>query len=217
MVGSGAVLSVWLIEEINMERGYWIKSKPVYTSLKWHEKATSHLVLATGIGGMTVLKLFQQMHPTQPVKVLYGKYGQMEADYSDTLKMVVPEGLHIHKFDDALLTQFQLELRDAQMGLRIYVAGSEGFIWDVVAAAKPFGIQEMEIMKEQADTLARSVYCVHCKTISKYVTTNITACCGCERMLFVRDHFSRNLGAYMGLMVDAESPGELPAIEEIYP
>jgi hypothetical protein len=36
-------------------------------------------------------------------------------------------------------------------------------------------------------------------------------------MLFVRDHFSRRLGAYMGLMVDAESPGELPEIEEIYP
>lgn len=200
-----------------MERGYWIKSKPVYKSLTWHAHATSHLVLATGIAGMAVLKLFQQMHPVQPVTVLYGKYGQFEADYSDTLKMVVTEGLHIYKFEEDLLAQLQVLLRDSHMGLRVYVAGSEGFIWDVVAAAKPFGIQEMDIMKEQADTLSRSVYCVHCKAISKYVTTNITSCSGCERMLFVRDHFSRHLGAYMGLMVDAETPGEWPAIEEIYP
>ncbi|WP_018987049.1 dimethylamine monooxygenase subunit DmmA family protein [Methylophilus methylotrophus] len=200
-----------------MERGYWIKSKPIYTSLTWHEKATSHLVLATGIGGMAVLKLFQQMHPTQPVTVLYGKYGQIELDYSDTLKSIIQDDLHLYKFEEDLLKKLQVLLRDATMGLRIYVAGSEGFIWDVVAAAKPFGIQESEIMKEQVDTLARTVYCVHCKTITKYVTTNITCCNGCERMLFVRDHFSRNLGAYMGLMVDAESPGELPAIEEIYP
>ncbi len=46
-----------------MERGYWIKSKPIYTSLVWHEKATSHLVLASGICGITALKLFQQMYP----------------------------------------------------------------------------------------------------------------------------------------------------------
>jgi len=104
-----------------------------------------------------------------------------------------------------------------RMGLRIYVAGSEGFIWEVAKAVKPFGVDDAHIMKEQTDTLARNVYCVHCKAITKSVTTNIVACCGCERMLFVRDHFSRNLGAYMGLMVDAESPGELPAIEEIYP
>lgn len=200
-----------------MERGYWIKSKPIYTSLRWHEAATAHLVLATGVGGLSVLKLFQQMHPVQPVTVLYGKYGQMDADYSDTLKKVVPENLSIYKFEEDLLAQLQVLLNSARMGLRLYVAGSEGFIWDVVRTAKPFGIQEAEVMKEQTDTLSRSVYCVHCKTTTKFVTTNITSCSGCERMLFVRDHFSRNLGAYMGLMVDAEAPGQLPEIEEIYP
>ena len=41
-----------------MERGYWIRSKPVYNSLAWHEKATAHLVIAQGHGGMAVLKLF---------------------------------------------------------------------------------------------------------------------------------------------------------------
>jgi hypothetical protein len=32
----------------------------------------------------------------------------------------------------------------------------------------------------------------------------------------VRDHFSRRLGAFMGVMVDAEAPGEIPAIEEVF-
>jgi len=200
-----------------MERGYWIKSKPVYTSLVWHEKATSHLVLAAGIGGMAALKLFQQMHPAQPVTVLYARYAQMEVDYSATLKKIVPENLHVFKFEEDLLTELKGIMPHMRMGLRIYVAGSEGFIWDVAKTVKPFGVEDAHIMKELTDTLARSVYCVHCKAVTKSVTTNIVSCCGCERMLFVRDHFSRNLGAYMGLMVDAESPGELPAIEEIYP
>jgi ferredoxin-NADP reductase len=200
-----------------MERGYWIKSKPVYTSLVWHENATSHMVLATGIGGMAVLKLFQQMHPKQQVTVLYARYAQMDVDYSETLKKVVPENLHIFKFEEELLAKLKEMLPATRMGLRLYVVGSEGFIWDVAGAAKPFGIDDAEIMKELTDTLARSVYCVHCKSVTRNVTTNIVPCCDCECMLFVRDHFSRNLGAYMGLMVDAESPGELPAIEEIYP
>ena len=46
---------------------------------------------------------------------------------------------------------------------------------------------------------------------------NIVTCTGCQRQLFVRDHFSRRLGAYMGLMVDAEEPGILPTIDEVYP
>jgi ferredoxin-NADP reductase len=200
-----------------MDRGYWIRSKPAYTSLTWHEKASAHLVLASGMGGMAVLKLFQQMQPAQPVTVLYEKYGQNAADYSEILQKVVPENLYIYQDDDLLLENLKEELSVSRMGLRIYVAGSEGFIWDVAKTAALFGVENYDIMKEQTDTLARTVYCVHCKAMNKNVTTNITKCTSCERMLFVREHFSRNLGAYMGLMVDVETPGEFAAIEEIYP
>jgi hypothetical protein len=41
-------------------------------------------------------------------------------------------------------------------------------------------------------------------------------CAGCGRHLFVRDHYSRRLAAYMGVMADAEAPGELPPIEEVF-
>ena len=200
-----------------MERGYWIRSKPVYTSLVWHEKATSHLVVSQGDGGIALLKLFQLKHPKHSINVLYANSANSHADYAKTLKKVVPEGLQILNTEQDVLRALNNILPTMCMGLRLYVAGSEGFIWSVSERAKTFGIEDADIMKELTGTLARSVYCVHCKAITHNITTNIGKCCGCERMLFVRDHFSRRLGAYMGLMVDAESPGELPEIEEIYP
>lgn len=197
-----------------MEHGYTIKSKPIYSALAWHDKATAHLVIAQSQGGLAVLKLFEQMQPKQPVRVLYA---QQDTDYAKTLKKVVPEGLDVLNSEQELLDVLKNIMPTMRMGLRIYIAGSEGFIWSVAEAVKAFGVENADLMKEQTDTLARTIYCVHCKAITHNVTTNIGKCSGCGRMLFVRDHFSRQMGAYMGLMIDAESPGELPAIEEIYP
>ena len=200
-----------------MERGYWIRSKPVYTSLVWHDKATSHLAIAQGDGGMALLKLFQLKHPKQPIAVLYANNANSKIDYAKTLNKVVPEGLQLLNTEQEALHALNNILPTMRMGLRLYVAGTESFIWSASESAKKFGIEDADIMKELTGTLARSVYCVHCKAITHDIKTNIGKCVGCERMLFVRDHFSRRLGAYMGLMVDAESPGELPEIEEIYP
>ena len=200
-----------------MERGYWIRSKPVYTSLAWQDKATSHLAIAQGDGGMALLKLFQLKHPKQPIAVLYANDANSKIDYAKTLNKVVPEGLQLLNTEQEALHTLNNILPNMRMGLRLYVAGTEGFIWSASESAKKFGIEDADIMKELTGTLARSVYCVHCKAITHDIKTNVGQCVGCERMLFVRDHFSRRLGAYMGLMVDAESPGELPEIEEIYP
>jgi ferredoxin-NADP reductase len=51
---------------------------------------------------------------------------------------------------------------------------------------------------------------MHCRETTEDVRTNIVRCVGCDRWLLVRDHYSRRLAAYMGVMVDAEAPGELP-------
>jgi len=197
-----------------MEHGYWIKSKPVYNALVWHEKATAHLIIAKNQGVLVALKLFQQRQPTQPVTLLYAQDG---TDYAKTLNKVVPAGLDVLNSEQDLLVSLKNIMPNMRMGLRVYVAGSEGFIWSVAEVLKTFGVEDADIMKELTDTLARTIYCVHCKAITHNITTNIGKCSGCERMLFVRDHFSRHLGAYMGLMIDAESPGEIPEIEEIYP
>lgn len=197
-----------------MEHGYWIKSKPVYNALEWHEKATAHLIIAKNQGVLVALKLFQQRQPTQPVTLLYAQDG---TDYAKTINKVVPAGSDVLNSEQDLLVSLKNIMPNMRMGLRVYVAGSEGFIWSVAEVLKTFGVEDADIMKELTDTLARTIYCVHCKAITHNITTNIGKCSGCERMLFVRDHFSRHLGAYMGLMIDAESPGELPEIEEIYP
>jgi predicted RNA-binding Zn-ribbon protein involved in translation (DUF1610 family) len=201
-----------------MERGYWIRSKPVYSALVWQQNATAHLVMAEGsAGGLAAIKLFQQMHPEHPTKVMYVKSLEGQADYSVALSKVVLDELATFTSPEQAIDALKVYLTSAFMGLRIYVAGSEHFMWSVAKIAAEYGIDDSEIFKELTGTLARSVYCVHCKAITHNAHTNIQECVGCGKKLFVRDHFSRRLGAYMGLMVDAESPGEVPEIEEIYP
>lgn len=201
-----------------MERGYWIRSKPVYSTLIWQQHANAHIVIVEGsAGGLAAMKLFQQKQPEHPTKVLYVRNPVVQQDYSIPLRKVVPDELLVFETMDASLTAFEAHLSNAYMGLRIYVAGSERFIWQMAQVADKYGIDDCEIIKELVGTLARPVYCVHCKTISYNAHTNIKQCDGCGKHLFVRDHFSRRLGAYMGLMVDAEDPGIIPSIEEIYP
>ena len=201
-----------------MERGYWIRSKPVYSALVWQQNANAHLLMVEGGAGcMAAMKLFQQMQPEQRITVIYVKDKAGESDYSTALKKVVLDDLFVLKSSDEAMDALKKYLSNAFMGLRIYSAGSEKFMWAIADIAAQFGINDSDIFKELTGTLARSVYCVHCKTITHNAHANIKKCDGCGRMLFVRDHFSRLLGAYMGLMADAESPGIVPEVEEIYP
>lgn len=198
-----------------MERGYRIRSKPIYQTLSWQDKALAHVVVARGAGGMAVLQLFQQMTPQQPVTVFYVRGN--DGDYSAMLARVAGDGFRVFEAEQDALYAFYRMLSDCRMGTRFYVAGTESFMWSVGKLASLHDVQDSEIMRELCHSLARPVYCVHCKTTMTDVTTNIVSCRHCARKLFVRDHFSRHLGAYMGLMIDAENPGDVPAIEEIYP
>ena len=200
-----------------MERGYWIRSKPLYDSLVWRQPAGSHVVIAQGDGGIAVLKLFQQMCPREPIKLLFVDDASASKKYADFINVLVPEGLQIADSEQALLAKLDALLPDCLMGTQFYVAGNEAFMWAVLDLLRSYGVQDRNVEKELSGTLARPVYCVHCKTIDKEVHHNIHQCSGCGRNLFVRDHFSRRLGAYMGVMVDAEVPGDVPAAEEIYP
>ena len=116
----------------------------------------------------------------------------------------------------ALLDAFRALLDESLMGTRLYVAGPESFIGLAMKIALEFDLNKDEIRAEEVGTLARRVYCIHCRATAEGVRTNIARCTGCERWLLVRDHYSRRLAAYMGVMVDAEAPGELPPIKEVY-
>lgn len=202
-----------------MQRGYWIRSKPIYGSLVWQHPAAAHLVVAAGEGGIAVLKLFQQMYPREPVQLLYTDLQSAGKNYGEIISQIVPESESFKLFDSeqTLLNELSGKLDQSKMGTQFYVAGSEAFTWEVMRKLREAGVQDGDVQKELSGTLARPVYCVHCKTITRDVHHNIFPCSNCGRHLFVRDHFSRRLGAYMGVMVDAEEPGNIPQIEEVYP
>ena len=116
----------------------------------------------------------------------------------------------------ALLGEFRSTLEKSLMGTRLYVAGPESFIGLVMKIALEFNLNKDEIRAEECGTLARRVYCIHCRATTENVRTNIARCVECDRWLLVRDHYSRRLAAYMGVMADAEAPGELPPLKEVF-
>jgi len=115
-----------------------------------------------------------------------------------------------------MLATLRTQLGREKVGLRLYVAGTEAFLWDVDGVARAAGMGLGEIFLTHSGSKRRRVQCVHCKTMLEDVTTSIVPCLACGANLFVRDHFSRRLGAFQGVRVDAEVPGEVPAAEEIY-
>ena len=116
----------------------------------------------------------------------------------------------------ALLERFRATLSESLMGTRLYVAGPESFMGLVMKIALEFDLNKDEIRAEECGSLARRIYCIHCRATTEEVRTNIVRCVGCSRWLLVRDHYSRRLAAYMGVMVDAEAPGELPPLKEVF-
>ncbi|MFG1207751.1 dimethylamine monooxygenase subunit DmmA family protein [Xanthobacter flavus] len=115
-----------------------------------------------------------------------------------------------------LFSALEERLARETMGLRLYAAGAEPFLWDVWGRAQKAGLSRQETAFAEAGPKARRVYCVHCRTMSEGITTSIFTCPGCGASLFVRDHFSRRLAAFMAVQVDAEVPGEVPEAEELY-
>lgn len=118
---------------------------------------------------------------------------------------------------DATLDALRGSLQLPTMGHRVYLHGTEPFVWSVYTQLIPLGLDREQIFMSHGGSLKRRVWCTHCHSLTENVTTNIVPCAGCGRHLTVRNHFSRRFGAYMGVQVDAEVPGVLPATEEVFP
>ena len=131
------------------------------------------------------------------------------------LEALAPATLREAADADGAAALLSAALASARMGTRLYLAGSEGLIGRMTATALAAGMLPGAIQAEHRGTLARRMQCVHCKTITEAVATDPFACAGCGRILYVRDHFSRRIGAFQGVCVDAEAPGEIPAAQEI--
>lgn len=173
-----------------------IKSRPLYRPLRPDAQGRAHLLLCDG--------------PGAPAAAL---------DEPAAFDRVETWTLGGNGFADqgAMLAALRARLDGESVGLRLYAAGAEPFLWDVAAVARQAGMGAGEVFLCHAGTLRRRVQCVHCKTMLEGVTASLAACPGCGATLFVRDHFSARLSAFMGVRVDAEVPGELPEAEELYP
>ncbi|QRG04855.1 hypothetical protein EZH22_17045 [Xanthobacter dioxanivorans] len=115
-----------------------------------------------------------------------------------------------------LFSALEERLARETMGLRFYAVGPEPFLWDAYGMGERAGLSRQEMGFAHVGPKARRIFCVHCREVMEKVTTSIVTCTGCGAALFVRDHFSRRLAAFMGVQIDAEVPGEVPAAEELY-
>jgi hypothetical protein len=197
-----------------------IKSKPVYAPLSADLGGRYHLMLGRGPGADALLRVLAEIRDAA-VPALQKTRVLLVPDADAPLTTVAFDHLGlglVSLFPDTapLLDAFRLVLGESLMGTRLYVAGPESFIGLAMKIALEFDLNKDEIRAEEVGTLARRVYCIHCRATTENVRTNVVSCTGCARWLLVRDHYSRRLAAYMGVMVDAEAPGELPPIKETY-
>jgi hypothetical protein len=207
-----------------------IKSKPVYAPLQADTRGRYHLMLGLGVGADPLLRVIDEMRSSAArglanTRVLYVPDGDNAGAAAgngsatpETERFRAAAVGNVQAFPDtpALIEEFRSTLGQSLMGTRLYVAGPESFIGLVMKIALDFNLNKDEIRAEECGTLARRVYCIHCRVTTENVRTNIVRCIECDRWLLVRDHYSRRLAAYMGVMVDAEAPGELPPLKEMF-
>jgi dimethylamine monooxygenase subunit C len=199
-----------------------IKSKPVYAPLAPDLRGHHHLMVGHGVGGEPLLRVLRDLHTAAPdsgarTRVLFIAEAGQHRHLEEKFRSTGVTDVRLFGRDDDLLSDFQRVLDSSAMGTRLYVAGPESFIGRIMGISLQFNLNKDEIRAEECGSLARRVYCIHCRAATENVKTNITQCSGCNRWLIVRDHYSRRLAAYMGVMVDAEVPGELPPVKKSFP
>ena len=195
-----------------------IRSKPQYSKLQHDPLTRWNLLIGEGDGLIGLINLFNDSPELKPSATTLLYCGSdVEKAYAQAYFR--PDRCSkVSRYDDkdGLLQDLPALLEQCYMGTRIYVSGSEAFMWKVQKAASGFGMHKSEISMELIGSQARRVYCPHCETISEGVTTDIAECTGCGLTLINVDHFSREMGAYLGFRVDAENPGVIPDRQELY-
>ena len=96
----------------------------------------------------------------------------------------------------------------------IYIVNTDGGLYSYADAYEP-DLAHGNIFDRPLVDLVRGAR--HQKAVAAAEARMDAACGGCRRSLFVRDHFSRHLGAYMGFQIDAEAPGQVPDAVMLYP
>lgn len=182
-----------------------MKSRPVYGRLEMVAPAVRHLAVADRRGLEAVERAFAAAAGQAPVTLVLAG-GPELAGRAEALRA---DALHLMPTTATALIRLEGLLQTAAMGTRLYVAGSESFIGEVEAAALALGLSA-DAVRTEAVSPARRVQCVHCKGITEEVEVSPVRCAHCGLALLVRDHYSRRIGAFQGVCIDAEVPGEVP-------
>jgi dimethylamine monooxygenase subunit C len=198
-----------------------IKSKPVYTPLAPDSSGRYHLMVGHGVGNEPLLRVLRDLQAAAPdsgarTRVLFVTVLDEQRVIGEQFRSAGAGDVRVFGREDELLADLNDVLTRSVMGTRLYVAGPESFMGLVMRIARQFNLNKDEVRAEECGSSARRVYCIHCQTATENVTTNIVQCKDCHRWLLVRDHYSSRLAAYMGVMVDAEAPGERPAVKEVF-
>ncbi len=199
-----------------------MRSKPVYAPLQADARGRYPVMVAVGVGAEALLRVVRELALAAPAslpetRVLLAPEAGAAGTAAETFRRCGLRSVAEFAAPSALLGDLRVVLEQALMGTRLYIAGPESFIGLALRMALQFDLNKDEIRAEACGTLARRVHCVHCRADTEDVRTNIVRCSGCARWLLVRDHYSRRLAGYMGVMADAEAPGELPALQVLYP
>jgi len=195
-----------------------IKSRPVYRGLTIQPTARKHIFALEGEGALALIEQQAALDETGLARseVLYVARGSQGKGHDEILRRLGVDMFFAAPTIATLLFRLKGSLATARMGARLYIAGTEGFIGQAMMVALDYGMDHASIMTEHRGSLARRVQCVHCKGISEDVTHSPFACGHCGLPLLVRDHYSRRLGAFQGVNIDAEEPGSAPDPEELF-
>lgn len=195
-----------------------IRSRPVYGTLAPNRQARAHRVVADGEGALAVIDLFAQADAAfaGATQVLYVPGGSAGEAHGAKLAALGAAAYVECPTVPAMLPRLAAWLRAARMGTQLYAAGTEPLIGEVVRVAAEHGVSHLSLRTEHRGSLARRVQCVHCKGITEHVTTSIVVCAHCGLHLLVRDHYSRRIGAFQGVNIDAEVKGVMPPIEDTF-
>lgn len=147
------------------------------------ETGAAYLLVGVGADAAALLKQWHDELPGRRVTVI------AEADVAHAC---------------AALTQCLLQ---AQVGVRVRLAGPAGACLKVRAAALAAGLEDDEIAVVASGPSEIEVFCTHCRatTSTRASIGEVVACRGCGRNLLVYHHVSRRTGQFMGFMADAEA------------
>lgn len=173
------------------------------------------------------------LNPTRPGADLSGRawtiiaFGPHGADIAQTwidqIASVHGESaVRLHRCDDgtqcddgtaSAIEALTADLVDARVGWRLMMAGPADACLRLRGAAGALGVADDEMTVASTGDEARTVHCVHCGAVTRAQVQldQVLPCSSCARKLLVYHHVSRRAGTYLGFMVDAEQPAEVPS------